>query len=156
RVQRMGGASRVMRRLAEHRPQLGRAALGDVAVGVPLTGLEGAGNQTSVAGGVLGTGKAADLGENGNRGERADRTNAGNRFQSSPRLAPLARGAAETETERTSLFGGLAPYGIVVTHMLLDLFGDEIASDQALPMRVGAQAATPPAVLSDPAQEPFH
>jgi hypothetical protein len=41
-------------------------------------------------------------------------------------------------------------------HMLLQLFGDEIAGEQALPMRVSAQAATRPAGLSDPAQKPFH
>jgi hypothetical protein len=40
--------------------------------------------------------------------------------------------------------------------MLPELFGDKVASEQALPVSVGAQAATPPAVLSDSAQEPFH
>ena len=36
RVQGMGGAARMMCRLAQHGAQLGRAALGDVAVGVAL------------------------------------------------------------------------------------------------------------------------
>jgi hypothetical protein len=39
-----------------------------------------------------------------------------------------------------------------MAHVLLELFGDEIAGEQALPVRVGAQAATPPAVSSDSAQ----
>ena len=56
----MRGPPRVMRRRAEHRPQLGRTAFGDVAVGVTLAGLKGAGDQTRVAGSVLGTRKAAD------------------------------------------------------------------------------------------------
>ena len=37
RMQRMRGPPRVMRRLAEHRPQLSLSAFGDVAVGVSLT-----------------------------------------------------------------------------------------------------------------------
>jgi hypothetical protein len=101
---------------------------------------------------VLGTLKAADLGEDCNRGERNDRTDARDRFQSSHRIATLARAVTESEVERADPLGGLAPYGIVVAHMLLELFGDEIASEQALPVRVGAQATTPPAVSSDPAQ----
>lgn len=100
--------------------------------------------------------KRPTLGEDGDRREGDDRTNAWDRFESFRRIAPLARAVAEIEIECASLLGGLAPYGIVMAHMDLELFGDEIASEQALPVRVGAQAATPPAVLSDSAQEPFH
>jgi hypothetical protein len=101
---------------------------------------------------VLGTLEAADLGENCNRGERDDRTDTRNRFQSFHRIAPLARTITETEVERANPLGGLTPYGIVMAHVLLELFGDEIAGEQALPVRVGAQATTPPAVSSDSAQ----
>jgi len=100
---------------------------------------------------VLGTFEAAELGENCNRGERDDRTDARNRFQSFHRIAPFACALTQTEVQRADSLGALASYGIVMAHVLLELFGNEIAREQALPVRVGAQAATPPTVSSDSA-----
>src|SRR5712671_5092135 len=101
---------------------------------------------------VLMKGLNQDLGEDCNRSERDDRTDTRNRFQSFHRIASLACAVTETEVQRADSLGGLAPYGIVMAHVLLELFGDEIAGEQALPVRVGAQATTPPAVSSDSAQ----
>lgn len=156
RMQGMDGKARMMRRLAEHRTQLRRSALGNVSVRVTLAGLKGTWDQTGVAGGVLGTLEATDLGKDCNRSERDDRTDTWNRFQSFHCIAPLACGVTETVVERADLLGCLSPHGIVMTHMVLELFGDEIAREQALPVRVGAQATAPPAVSSDSAQQPFH
>ncbi len=101
---------------------------------------------------MLGTLKAADLGEDCNRGERDDRTDARNGFQSFHRITPLARAIAETEVERADPFGGLTLYRHSDGARAPGVVGDEIAGEQALPVRVGAQAATPPAVSSDSAQ----
>jgi hypothetical protein len=126
-----------------------------VTVSVALARLKGTWYQTGVAGGLLGTLEAADLGENFNRGERYDRTDTRNRFQSFHRIAPLARAITETEVERANPLGGLTPYGIVMAHVLLELFGDEIAREQALPVRVGAQAATRPLFRPTPRSNRF-
>jgi hypothetical protein len=74
---------------------------------------------------VLGTLEATDLGEDCNRSERDDRTDTRNRFQSFHCIAPLACTVTETEVERAHPLGGLAPYGIVMAHVLLELFGDD-------------------------------
>jgi hypothetical protein len=39
-----------------------------------------------------------------------------------------------------------------MAHVLLELLGDEIAGEQALPVRIGTQATASPTVSSDPAQ----
>jgi hypothetical protein len=74
------------------------------------------------------------------------------RFQSFHRISTLARAIAETEVERADPLGGLAPYGIVMAHMLRECFGDEVAGEQTLPVSVLTQAATPPAISSDSSQ----
>jgi hypothetical protein len=125
-------------------------------VRVTLAGLKGTWYQTGVAGGVLGTLEATDLGEDCNRSERDDRTDTWNRFQSFHCIAPIACGVTETVVERADPLGGLTPYGIVMAHMVLELFGEEIAREQALLVRVGGQVTAPPAVSSDSAQQPLH
>jgi hypothetical protein len=70
-------------------------------------------------------------------------------------LAPLTGALAEPEVERADPFGGLTPYGVVILHVLFEFLGSEIAGEQPLPMRIGAQAAAPPAVASAAAQQPF-
>lgn len=74
---------------------------------------------------MLGILKAADLGERGDRGERDDRTHAWDRFESFHRLAPLSRAFPETQVKRTDPLGRLAPYCIVMEHMLLKVLGDD-------------------------------
>src|SRR5579859_2703566 len=105
---------------------------------------------------MLGILEAADLGEDGDHGERDDRTHARDRFESFHRLAPLVRAFAETQVKRTDPLSRLAPYRIVMRHVILEVLGDNAAGEQALPVRIGAQAAARAAGLPDSTQQPLH
>ena len=70
RMQRMRGTPGVMRGLAEHRAELGRSTLGDMAVTIAVRGLVGARDQARVTRDVLGTAEALDVGEDCDGGER--------------------------------------------------------------------------------------
>jgi hypothetical protein len=67
RMERMRGPPRVVRGLAEHRRELGGAALGDVPMPIPGPGLVGAGDEPRVAGSLLGRGKALGIAKRGHR-----------------------------------------------------------------------------------------
>jgi hypothetical protein len=104
---------------------------------------------------VFGAGETADLGEDRERGEGDNGSHAGDGLEPSDRFAALARAVAETHIERADPLGRLPPYGVMMAHMLLELFGRELAIEQVPPARVAAQAAASPAVLADSAQQPF-
>jgi hypothetical protein len=63
RMKRMTGAAGMMSRLAEHGPEFGGAALGNVAVPIAGARLVGTRDQTSLAGHMLGSGEALHIGE---------------------------------------------------------------------------------------------
>jgi hypothetical protein len=87
----MGGAPRVVGRLAEHRPEFGGATLGDVPMPIAGPGLVGAGKEPRIAGGVLGTGKALRIAKGGDRGEHDRRPYPGNGLEP-PDIVPYAPG----------------------------------------------------------------
>src|SRR5215467_560467 len=80
-MQRMRRAPGVLRGLAEHRAELGRPALGDMAVTIAVRGLVSARDQARVTRDVLGTAEALNVGEDGDGGERDDRADAGDRLE---------------------------------------------------------------------------
>jgi hypothetical protein len=80
----------VMGGFAEHRPELGGAALGDMAVAITRVGLVGAGDHAGIAGCVLGTGEPMDIGEDRDDREGDDRSDAGDRFEAANVVAPRA------------------------------------------------------------------
>jgi hypothetical protein len=51
----------------------------------------------------------------------------------------LACALTQTEVQRADSLGALAPYGIVMAHMLLELFGNEIARELRRSARVAAE-----------------
>lgn len=75
---------------------------------------------------MLGNLRAAAIGKGRDRGEPDDRTHARDRFVD--RIAPPARAFAETWAERANPLASLAPYCIVMAHMLFEFFGDDAPS----------------------------
>src|SRR5262245_2840210 len=116
-MQRMRGAPGMLRGLAEHRAELGRPPLGDMAVTIAVRGLVGARNQAGVTRDVLGTAEALDIGEDGDGGEGDDRADAGDRLEPADIVTEAAPEISEEMIHGADLLAGLLPHRVVKARM---------------------------------------
>src|SRR5262245_31757005 len=141
----MRGAPRVMRGLAEHRAELGRPALGDVAVTIAVRGLVSARDQARVTRDVFGTAEALDVGEDGDGGERDDGADAGDRLEPADIVPEPAPQIAKKMIEGADLLAGLLPHCVVKARMHLQCGLARERVDQPSPPARGPQTAPVPA-----------
>ena len=99
-----------MGRLAQHGPELGRAALGDVAMPIARARLVGAGDEAGVTGNVLGTGEPLHIREDGERCEGDHGADAGDGLEPAHVLAQGAGEVREQLIDGADLLPRLLPY----------------------------------------------
>src|SRR5262249_13572647 len=144
RMQRMRGAPGVLRGLAEHRAELGRPALSDMAVTIAVSGLVGAGDQAGVTRDVLGTAEALDVGEDGDGGEGDDRADAGDRLEPADIVTEAAPEISQEMIHGADLLAGLLPHRVVKARMGLQWGLARERVDQPVPpVRVPQTASGP-------------
>jgi hypothetical protein len=143
-MERMRGAPRVMSGLAEHRPELGRTTLRDMAMSVTVTGLVRARHEAGITRDVLRTAEALDICEDRHGSERDDGPDAGHRFKPADIVPEPAPQLAQQMVDGANLFARLLPDRVVQTRMGLECGLDRERVNQMFPAAGIPQTAPRP------------
>jgi len=144
RMERMRGSPRVMSGLAEHRPELGRSALGDVSMSITVPRLVRARHEAGITRDVLRTAEALDICEDRHGGERDDGPDAGHRFKPADLVPESAPQIRKQMVEGANLFARLLPDRVVQTRMGLECGLDRERVNQMFPAAGIPQTAPRP------------